>query len=122
LFRTAVEEGPLPIGFEQQDITRRQDAGGECPLAGKFEPVPAVGASEPQHPEIGSHALLGMLARAEEPVDIVPMVSPSGAAPRRSLWACAAPSPDAPAACVPARWCDRALAVLRRWLAIRTPL
>jgi hypothetical protein len=71
LFCTAVEEGSLPVGFEQPfDITRRQDAGGERPLAGEFEPVLAVGASEPQHPETGAHALLGMLARGEKPVDI----------------------------------------------------
>ena len=94
LFRPAVEEGPQPVGFEQAlDIARRGDAGGERTLAGEFEPGLAVGAGEPQHPEAGAHALLGMLARAEQTVDIepapakagVPMASPRAAASVRSL-------------------------------------
>ena len=74
-----VPKGPLAIGFQQPlDIARRQDAGGERTLAGEFEPVLAVGARQPQHPETGPHTLLGMLARAEQPVDIGADGNPEG--------------------------------------------
>ena len=71
LFGMGVEEGPLPIGFEQPfDIARRQDAGGERAFAGELEPVRAVAAGEPEHPQTGAQAFLGVLARVEQPVDI----------------------------------------------------
>jgi hypothetical protein len=125
-----IEERMAPVGLEQSfDIARRGDAGGEGALAGEFEPILAVGTGQPQHAKTGARSLLGMLARAEQPVDIepapakagVPMANPRAAASTRSLsgvrlaiaW-CAGGMCS-----VAVVWC--ALAALRGWLATRSP-
>src|SRR5580692_1577781 len=89
-----IEKRVPPVGLEQPlDIARGGDAGGERAFAGEFEPFLTVGAGQPQYAETGAHRLLGMLARAEQTVDIepapakagVPMASQRAAASGRSL-------------------------------------
>ena len=89
-----IEKRVPPVGLEQPlDIARGGDAGGERAFAGEFEPFLTVGAGQPQYAETGAHRSLGMLARAEQTVDIepapakagVPMASPRAAASVRSL-------------------------------------
>ena len=91
---SGIEERVLPVGLEQPlDIARGGDTGGQRALASEFEPILAVGSGQPQHTEAGAHPLLGMLARAEQTVDIkpapakagVPMAGPRAAASARSV-------------------------------------
>src|ERR1700726_896160 len=66
-----IEKRVPPVGLEQPlDIGGGGDAGGERAFPGKFEPFLTVGAGQPQYAETGAHRLLGMLARAEQTVDI----------------------------------------------------
>src|SRR6202040_2359789 len=96
-----IEKRVPPVGLEQPlDIARGGDAGGERAFAGEFEPFLTVGAGQPQYTETGAHRLLGMLARAEQTVDIGADGKPEGGglgAP--ACQGCAWPSPGVPAAC-----------------------
>src|SRR6202011_6068920 len=74
-----IEKRVPPVGLEQPlDIARGGDAGGERAFAGEFEPFLTVGAGQPQYAETGAHRLLGMLARAEQTVDIGADGKPEG--------------------------------------------
>src|SRR5580704_14336417 len=88
-----IEKRVPPVGLEQPlDIARGGDAGGERAFAGEFEAFLTVGAGQPQYAETGAHRLLGMLARAEQTVDIEPAPAKAGVpmASARSWW-CGAP-------------------------------
>jgi len=64
-------------------------------FAGEFEPFLTVGAGQPQYAETGAHACSGMLARAEQTVDIGADGKARGRRPR-----CAACQ-----GCAGHRWC-----------------
>ena len=123
VFGWGIEKRVSPGGLEQPlDIARGGDPGGQRAFAGEFKPGLAVSAGEPQHAETSAHALLGMLARTEQPVDIVPMAGPRAAALVRSLSGVRlAIARCAGGMCsLAVVWC--ALAALRGWLATRSPL
>ena len=72
VFRRDFKEGLTPIRLEQLfDVARRQRPGAQRPLAGKFQPRRAVGFGQAQHTEAGPDALLGVLAGAKQPIDIL---------------------------------------------------